>query len=308
MPLPDDYLSYPMRRYGMDHDRYDWSMLPRRKPVTWPGGARVALWIVPTLEFFPLDQPAKPFKAPGGMVTPYPDLRHYTLRDYGNRVGAWRVFDALDTLGLKASVAFNSTVAERYPVLVENVVARGWEVVAGGVDMGKLHYGGMDEAQERAQIDECLSVLRTLSRQPVTGWLSPAKSQSARTPDLLAASGVRYMCDWINDDMPYAFRTASGPLTAMPHTMELDDQTIIFSYKHSEDDFVEQIVDAFETLHEEAATQGGRILCLSIHPWVSGQPHRIAALEAALGHIARRGGVWSATGAEILAEWERQQG
>lgn len=307
MALPEDYLKYPMRRYGMDHDRYDWSMLPNRKPVTWPGGARVALWIVPTLEFFPLDQPAKPFKAPGGMVTPYPDLRHYTLRDYGNRVGAWRVFRALDDLGLKASVVFNSKVAERYPLLLQAVVERGWEVVAGGVDMGRLHYGGMDEAAERAQIAECLSVLRALSGQPVTGWLSPAKSQSERTPDLLAEAGIRYICDWINDDMPFPFRTASGPLTAMPHTMELDDQTIIFGYKHSEEDFVEQVVDAFDTLYAEAATQGGRILCLSIHPWVSGQPHRVGALEAALCHIARHKGVWSATGAEILAEWKRQQ-
>ncbi len=165
MSLPDSYLHYAKRRYGMDHDRYQWSMLPRRKPVLWPGGARVALWVVPALEFFPLNQPAKPFKAPGGMVTPYPDLRHYTLRDYGNRVGVFRVFKVLDGLGIKASVAMNAKVASRYPRLVDEVNLRGWEIIAGGVDMGRLHYGGMDEAEEAAQIDEALDTLRGASGQ-----------------------------------------------------------------------------------------------------------------------------------------------
>lgn len=312
MSLPKDYLKYPKRRYGMDQDRYEWSILPRRKPVTWPGGARIALWIVPTLEFFPLDQPGKPFKAPGGMVTPYPDLRHYTLRDYGNRVGVWRVFDALSKRGLKASVAVNSRLAERNPLLVEAVVERDWEVMAGGVDMGRLHYGGMDEAAEREQVAECLDILRTLSGQPVTGWLSPAKSESERTPDLLAEAGIEYLCDWESDDMPFPMRTASGPLTAMPHSLELDDQTILFGYKHTEREFADQIADAFDTLWAEAAPpdeggQGGRILCLSLHPWVSGQPHRIGFLEQALDRLAGHRGVWTATGADILAEWKRQQ-
>ena len=133
----------------MDHDWYDWTVAQGRKLVEWPGGARVALWVVPALEFFPLNQPAKPFKAPGGMVTPYPDLRHYTLRDYGNRVGIFRVMKVLDELGIKASVAVNSKVAERYPFLIEEVNRRGWEIIAYGVDMGRLHYGGLDEKPRR---------------------------------------------------------------------------------------------------------------------------------------------------------------
>ncbi len=122
MSLPYDYLEYPKRRHGMDHDRYEWSMLRERKPVTWPGGARIALWVVPALEFFPLDQPAEPFKAPGGMVTPYPDLRHYTLRDYGSRVGIFRIMKVLDGLGIRASVAVNAAISERYPFLIAFVV------------------------------------------------------------------------------------------------------------------------------------------------------------------------------------------
>ena len=307
MSLPDSYLQYAKRRYGMDHERYQWSMLPRRKPVLWPGGARVALWVVPALEFFPLNQPAKPFKAPGGMVTPYPDLRHYTLRDYGNRVGIFRVFKVLDALGIKASVAMNAKVASRYPMLVDEVNLRGWEIIAGGVDMGRLHYGGMDEAAETAQVDEALDNLRRISGQKITGWLSPAKSESMNTLDLVAARGIEYVCDWINDDMPYPIETKSGPIHSMPHSHEIDDQTIMLHYHHSEAEFAQQIADQFRVLYEESAEHGGRIVAITIHPWMSGQPHRIKALEGALAKIMEHSGVWSATGRQILAAFKEQQ-
>src|SRR5579862_4306242 len=125
MALDPAYLAYPRRRYGMDHDRYDWSILPRRSPARWPNGANIALWVNVALEFFPLDQAGQPFKLPGGMVTPYPDLRHFSLRDYGNRVGVYRLFKLFDRLRLRASWAINSAVAERYPSLVRCVTDRG---------------------------------------------------------------------------------------------------------------------------------------------------------------------------------------
>ncbi len=307
MSLPESYLKYAKRGYGMDHDRYEWSMLPRRRPVTWPNGARIALWVVPALEFFPLNQPAKPFKAPGGMVTPYPDLRHYTLRDYGNRVGVFRVFKVLDELGIKATVAMNSKVAERYPSLVDEVNRRHWEIVANGVDMGRLHYGGMDEAAETAQIDEALDTLRRISGQKITGWLSPAKSESMNTLDMVAARGIDYVCDWINDDMPYPIETGNGTIFSMPHSHEIDDQTIMLHYQHSEEQFTQAIEDQFRVLYNESAERGGRILAITIHPWMSGQPHRIKALERGLAHVMSHDGVWSATGREILAAFKDQQ-
>ena len=306
MPLPKEYLEYPKRGYGMDHDRHEWSILQKREPVTWPNDARIALWVVPALEFFPLNQPAKPFRAPGGMVTPYPDLRHYTLRDYGNRVGVFRVFKLLDDLKIKASVAVNSKVAERYPLLIDEVNARGWEIIANGVDMGKLHYGGLDEAEEQALVQESLGILRAASDQPVTGWLSPAKSESMNTLDLVAAEGIEYVCDWVNDDMPYVLNTKHGPIHSMPHAYEIDDQTIMMGYRHSEQSFVDQVRDQFDVLYRESESEGGRIMALTIHPWMSGQPHRIAFLRAALEHIVDHEGVWSATGAEILAAFKAQ--
>ncbi len=306
--LPDSYFEYPKRKYGMDHDRYDWSLLVRRKPVTWPNDARVALWINVALEYFPLDMPGKPFKAPGGTVTTYPDLRHYTLREYGNRVGVFRVMEVFDKLGIrKVTAAINSSVAERNPFLIEEANRLGWEVMGHGVDMGKLHYGGQSVDEERALVKQSLESLRKLSGQKVRGWLSPAKSESYNTPDLIAEAGIEYFCDWVNDDMPFPFKTKSGPIIAMPHQHWLSDSTIMLHYKQSGQDFIDQINDQFEVLYNEAGTQGGRILAITIHPWMSGQPHRIKFLEEALAPIMKHKGVWQATGAEILDAWKKQQ-
>src|SRR5215472_18861647 len=169
MSLPPDYLKYPHRGYGMDHGRYIWSALPRRKKVNWPGGARIALWVVPALEWFPLDMKGKPFKPPGAMMTPYPDLRHYTLRDYGHRVGIFRLMKALDRFGIRASVAVNAAVAARYPSLVQACVARSWEVIGNGLDMDHLHYEGLPKEEERKLIEQSVTILRRASGQKVRG-------------------------------------------------------------------------------------------------------------------------------------------
>lgn len=300
MALDKEYLAYPKRKYGMDQDWYDWAPQPMRPEVAWPEGNKVALFVVVALEFFPLDQPAAPFKAPGGMVTPYPDLRHYTLRDYGNRVGVFRVARVLERHGIRPTVAINSKVAERYPFLMDFVTGKGWEVMGYGVDMGKVHHGGQGEVEEKARIREALGVLRKMSAQPVAGWASPAKSESMKTLDLVATEGIDYVTDWISDEMPFPLRTANGPLTALPLQHEMDDQTIMLAYQHTEDQFVEQVSDQFDVLYREATPQDGRLMTLTIHPWMSGQPHRIKALDRALGHIMGHDGVWSAGGTEIV--------
>lgn len=300
MTLDKEYLEYAKRGYGMDHDWYPWTMQPNRPKIAWPEGKRTALFTVLALEFFPLDQPAQPFKAPGGMVTPYPDLRHYTLRDYGNRVGVFRVAKLLEKHGVTPTVAINSLVAERYPFLLDYIVGKGWEIIGYGVDMGKVHYGGMDEAVEAALIEESLGTLRKMSGQPVVGWASPAKSESMKTLDLVAANGVRYVTDWMSDEVPFPLKTANGPLLSIPLQHEMDDQTIMLQYQHTEDQFVDQVTDQFGVLHREATPDDGRMMTLTIHPWMSGQPHRIGALDRALGHIMSHDGVWSASGSEIM--------
>ncbi len=306
--LPDEHMHYAKRGYGMDQDRYPWSMLGERKPVHWPGDARIALWIIPALEWFPLNMKGVPFKPPGAMQTSYPDLRHYTLRDYGNRVGIHRIMQVLDTRGLKASVAVNAAVARRYPALIKECTRRGWEVIANGLDMDHLHHSGLSLEAEKQLIEQTLSILRDASAQPVRGWLSPAKSESFHTPDLVAEAGIDYLCDWVNDDLPYAFKTASRAIHAMPHPIDIDDHTILVQNHHSEDDFRDALIDQFNWLYREAGQSGGRVMAISLHPWIIGQPYRIRALEEALDHMLRHAGVWSATGAEILDAWKRQQG
>jgi peptidoglycan/xylan/chitin deacetylase (PgdA/CDA1 family) len=302
--LPDSYLEYPLRRYGMDHDRYDWSPLPQRRPVAWPGGARIALWVVPALEWFPLDMKGQPFKPPGAMQTSYPDLRHYTLRDYVNRVGIFRVMEALGRHAIPASVAVNAAVAVRYPSLVKSCVTRGWEIIANGLDMDHLHHGGLGEEQERALVEQSLRILRDAAGDRVRGWLSPAKSESFATPDLLREAGVEYVCDWVNDDMPYAMRTRAGELVAMPHPVDIDDYTILVQNHHSEDDFRDALIDQFDLLYREASPENGRVMAMSLHPWIIGQPYRIGALEQALQYIMQQRGVWAATGSQILDAWK----
>jgi allantoinase len=304
MPLDPSYLTYANRRYGMDHDRYDWSMLADRVPVSWPNGAGVALWVNVALEFFPLNQQGKPFPPPGGMTTAYPDLRHFTLRDYGNRVGIVRCLKALDAHGITPTFAINAALVDRVPRLIERIASRGNEILGHGWHMDRLLHGELERGDEEQIIADSLAKLRGATGQSITGWLSPARSQSFNTPDILAANGIEYMGEWINDELPYPFRTSSGEMTAIPLSYELDDQFIMQANLHSETEYGDQIVDAADFLLREAAEKkGGRLLALNIHPWMLGQPHRIGQLERVLGHLAGQSGIWSASAGDIVAHW-----
>ena len=184
-----------------------------------------------------------------------------------------------------------------------NWIAPDASVIGNGLDMDHLHHGGLAEDEERRWIDETLRILRDASGQPVRGWLSPAKSESFATPDLLAEAGIDYLCDWVNDDMPYPMRTRAGRIHAMPHPIDIDDATILVQNHHTEDDFRDALCDHFDLLYREASPDSGRVMAISLHPWVIGQPYRIRALEEALAHIMGHEGVWPATGAEILDAW-----
>ncbi len=307
MALDKEHLEYPHRRYGMDHDRYDWSMLSERRAVTWPEGKQLALWINVGLQFYPLNQRGTPFAVPGGMTMPYPDLRHYSLRDYGNRVGIYRFLQAFDRFGVKATFAMNTELAVRAPHLLARICDRGDEILCHGWNMDSLHYGGQDPAEEASLIRRSLDRLRELSGQAINGWISPARNESENTPEILAQHGVRYFCDWVNDDMPYRFRTGKGELVAMPLSNELEDRFVLMNNLHSEQSWLEQVCDAADFLLAEAQSGGGRILGLNIHPWMLGQPHRIGKLEAALEYISALPGVWNASANDILTCWQHQQ-
>lgn len=302
MALDPGYLTYPLRRHGYDHDLYRWSALKDRAPVTWPGGAKVAVWLCISLEYFPLTPSDTPFRAPGHMQTPYPDYRHYTAREYGTRIGFYRLLDALDKAGVQASIATNSVIAKRYPQIVADIVNAGHEIIAHATDMNGTIASGLPEADERALITTSLDTLERASGTRPQGWLSIARSQSWNTHRLLREAGVRYCCDWVNDEMPYRFENG---LINLPLNHELSDRQIVTVQQQPAESYGRQIRDAFDWLAGEAAGQGGRMLPLQVTPYIMGLPYRIGAFEAMLADLAANG-AWFATGAAIVDAWAAQ--
>ncbi len=303
MSLDPAYLVYANRRRGYDHDLYSWSALNARPPLVWPNGS-VAVWVCVSLEFFPITPGDKPFRAPGHMQTAYPDFRHYTARDYGNRQGAWRFLDALGAAGARASFATNAAVAERYPELLAAVQVGGHEVIAHSTDMNGTIDSTLGEDAERALITATRDRLRALGVQP-DGWLSIARSQSFATPDVLVEAGYRYACDWVNDELPYRFHNG---LINMPLNHELSDRQIITVQQQSADSWAQSLEDAFDWLAGEAAATGAaRMLPIHVTPYIMGLPYRIASFERLLARLAARSECWFAHGGQIVDQFVAQE-
>jgi peptidoglycan/xylan/chitin deacetylase (PgdA/CDA1 family) len=303
MSLDPAYLEYPHRRRGYDHDLYPYSALPARKPLTWPGGKGVATWFVVSLEWFPIVPSDTPFRAPGHMQTAYPDYRHYTARDYGNRVGVYRLLDAFAKAGLPVSFAVNSAIAERYPALLRDIAGAGHEVIAHSVDMNGTIASTLPAEDERALISRSLDGLANATGNQPRGWLSIARSQSFRTPGLLAEAGVEYCCDWVNDEVPWTF--ANG-LVNLPLNHELSDRQILNVQQQSIESYAEQVLDAHDWLAGEAASHGGRLLPLHLTPYIIGLPYRMDAFERLLTDLSARPQTWFAKGSEILDSYRNQ--
>jgi allantoinase len=298
MGLPDDYVIYPNRRYGQDIDRYDWAMSVNRAPKTWPNGCAVAALILVPLEFFMLNPSGKPFKHPGAMVTPFPDLRHYTSRDYGNRVGVFRILAALKTAGLRATFPVNATLLTRKRPLLEAIVADGHEIAAHGWDTDSIHWGGIEPALEADYIEKTRAAFEAAGLAPRV-WMSPARQQSTQTPDLIKAAGFDICLDWESDAVPWDMRTRHGPLRCVPVSNELDDRKILIDQRQSEAEWRDQILAARDLLVEEAPRFGGQVLSFTLTPYVTGLPFRIWALREVLGALGSDAKVWSATASEI---------
>jgi allantoinase len=300
-------LIYPHRRRGLDHTWFAHQPTIQRPPVSWPGGERIALWITVPVEFFPLDALAQPFRPLGALALGYPDLWNSSSRDYGLRIGIYRIMQALDDFGVRATAAVNSEIALRYPRIIDEIAQRKWEFVANGLDMGHVHHGGLAIDEERELIRNARATLAEASGTPVRGWHSPGRSHSRNTLALLAEQGFSYVTDWANDDMPYTVTTPAGPLCAMPLTYEWSDRHLLVQHNLTVDDYVEQTLQALSRLHGEAEQyRSGRILSLAVTPWILGYPHRIAALRRLLAKILDGGSVWPATGGEIVAAFNRQ--
>jgi allantoinase len=298
MPLPDDYLIYPHRAYGMDQERYPWRTALVRPKRTWPAGSAVAVMIVAPIEHHGLEPQTKPFKAPGAMVTPYPDLRHYSTRDYGNRVGVFRILRALDDAGLKATFPVNAHAIGRLRPLVDAVIDGGHEIAAYGLAADQIHWGGLDRETEMTRVAEVRSIFQAAGLSP-RAWLSPARQQSFATLDVLAAHGFDICLDWEQDTVPVPMACEAGVVQALPLSNELDDRALMIDRRQTEDEWADQVLEAADVLAGERDRFGGQMLGFTLTPYVTGQPFRIAALRRLLNGLATDSRLWAATASEI---------
>lgn len=278
------------------HDRFDYSPIARRPPLRWPNGARLALWVIPNIEHFYFDRPSTSISQTTASFTP--DVLNYSWRDYGVRVGIWRMMDIMEKHGVKGTVALNSDVCAEYPQIIEAGKKLGWEWMGHG-QTNSMMMVGRAEAEERAMIRTIHSTIAQSTGKAPRGWLGPGLSETHNTLDLLAEAGFDYVGDWINDEQPYDMRVKSGRMTSIPYSVEINDIPAILHGKQSGESFGRMIKDQFDVLYEDGA-KSGRVMSICLHPFMIGHPFRSKYLDEALKHIRSRQEVWITTGSEII--------
>jgi len=280
------------------HGRFDYSPIIDRPPLRWPNGARVALWVIPNIEHFLFDRPAA--RISGGPVAPTPDVMNYSWRDYGVRVGIWRMMEVMERHGVRGTVALNSDVCVEYPRIIEEGRKLGWEWMGHGVT-NSIRIGEQPPDEQRELIRTSLSVIgRSVGRAP-RGWLSPGLTETVHTLDFLAENGIEYVGNWVNDEQPYPMKVKKGSMISMPYSSELNDIPALLSLHQSPERFGQMICDQFDVLYEDGL-KTGRVMSICLHPFLTGHPHRSKYFAKALAHITARQEVWLATGSEIV-DW-----
>jgi peptidoglycan/xylan/chitin deacetylase (PgdA/CDA1 family) len=273
------------------HSRYAYSPITQRPAFTWPGGKRLAVYVALNLEHYAFAEGLTEELVPGG---PQPDVLNYSWRDYGNRVGAWRLLELFDELGIPAAALVNSEIYGECPELVAAFRERGDEIACHGRTNSERQ-GDLDEAAETRLIAEATDTLaRNEGRRPA-GWLGPWISETAVTPDLLQEAGYRYVLDWCSDDQPVWLRTRKGRLLAVPYPQELNDSTTIIGRRASASEFAAMVVDQFDEMRRQSSRQS-LVMGIALHAYIVGQPFRLAHLRRALQHIAAaRDEIWLTT-------------
>ena len=278
------------------HGRYDWTPWARRPRESWPGGRKLALYLGVNLEHFAFGEGLGAEIAPGG---PPPDVLNYAWRDYGNRVGAWRLLQMLDELALPCTVLLNSAMYSYAPDLVAAHRARGDEI-AGHGRTNSERQSVLDEGAERALIAESTAAITRHEGRPPRGWLSPWIAESRVTPDLLAEAGYAYTLNWCMDDQPVWMRTRAGRLLAIPYPQEANDIPAIVARKDGAQQFADLIAEDFRERLRQVQDGLPQVMGIALHPYIVGQPYRLRALRRALSEIAaRREEVWITTAGGI---------
>jgi peptidoglycan/xylan/chitin deacetylase (PgdA/CDA1 family) len=278
-----------------DHGRFAYRAITDRPDYTWPGEKRLAVYVGLNLEHFAFGEGLGAELAPGG---PQPDVLNYAWRDYGNRVGAWRMRDMFDALDMPVSVLANSAMYDHAPDLMAAFRARGDEVVGHGRTNSERQ-SVLDRTAEAALIAETTDVLAQAEGVAPKGWLSPWIAESHHTPDLLAEAGYGYTLNWCMDDQPVWMQTSAGRLLSIPYPQEVNDIPSIVARKDSAAQFADMIIDNFDEMLEQSKTQP-LVMGIALHPYLVGQPYRLRHLRNALLHICnQRDKVWLTTSGGI---------
>jgi allantoinase len=281
-----------------DRHWVDYSPITARSFVRWPNQARVAVWLCPNVLFYDYLPP------PNAWVDtwprcPHPDVFTYSWQDYGNRVGFWRVLEVLDHFNVPVTPTISVAVFRHLPEIGEAMIARGWDYMVHSIYNSRYFYG-CGEQEEREYYREIIETVAQFTGQRVRGIMGPGPiSGSERTPDLLAEMGFLYQGDWSHDDQPFPVKVKSGRLVSMPYARDLNSSTFIKHAGWEADDWENAIRGEFDRLYAEADAGGGRLLCIAIHPYLLGQPHRIRYLDRTLAYVLGHDGVWVATVTDI---------
>jgi peptidoglycan/xylan/chitin deacetylase (PgdA/CDA1 family) len=280
------------------HERIAYSPIVDRPRLKLPGGARVAVWTIVNAEEWSVERPMPRTVLPPPYGQPLlPDLPNWAWHEYGMRVGFWRFLEALERFKLKATFAVNGSVIQSYPPVAKAALDAGWEFMGHGYVQRPMHH--LDD--QRAAIRQTVKAIKDFTGKPPRGWESPGLTETFGTIDLLADAGIEYVADWVLDDQPVRIQTASGPIVSVPYTVEMNDISMMQIQHHPSHEWLRRGTDTFDRLWLDGE-KTPRIMAISVHPYITGAPHRIAYLEKLYEYILSREGVLMWTGAEIL-DW-----
>ncbi len=279
-------------------ERTPFSAIVDRPPLRLPGGARIAVWTIVNLEVWDIARPMarQVIPAPTGQVL-LPDVPNWSWHEYGMRVGVWRFFDLFRRLNIRPTLSINARVCEEYERVAREARDAGWEFMGHAYEQMPIH----KIEDQKAMIEKSLATIEHFTGKRPVGWLGPGLTQTEETPDLLAAAGIRSIGDWVYDDEPTEIQTANGPLVTLPYTVELNDIPMMLVQHHESEYFTRRCVDTFDRLYKEGRERA-KIMAIAIHPYISGQPHRIKYLETVYDYVNRHAGVLHWQGPEIL-DW-----
>ncbi len=282
---------------------FSYSPIHQRAPLHWPNGARLALWVIPNIEFFSLQDTIPAGSGGGG--TPAPDVPLWSVRDYGNRVGVFRLMKVLERYGVRGTVALNSNLCAQHPEIIEEGQRLNWEWM-GHNETNTRRLNEVDAIEEARIIADSLTTIERATGTRPRGWLGSGLQETWNTLDRLVDNGCQYVCDWTNDDQPYVMTLEGGrSIVSVPYSHDINDKPAFEKLHRTADEFRDMICRQFDVLYDEGG-ESGRVMAICLHPYLTGVPHRIGALDAALDHICRHEGVWRATGSEICAQFLRQ--